>query len=69
MTRPGTDHLNETQLAQLDAAEAIFADPQIELDPETVAARLATGSVQLVDVRRDVRARGWSHRGGATHRD
>ena len=50
-TRPGTDHLNEKQLAQLDAAEAIFADSEIELDPETVAAQLAAGSVQLIDVR------------------
>lgn len=48
---PGTDHLTSEQLAQFQAAEAIFADAAIELPAVEVAARLADGTITLIDVR------------------
>ena len=49
--QPGTEHLDEAQLAQLARAEAIFADPEIERSPAEVQALLAAGTILLVDVR------------------
>lgn len=48
---PGTEHLSTDQRAQLDRAEAIFADPDIERSPQQVHDLLAAGEVLLVDVR------------------
>lgn len=36
--QPGTEHLTDDQRMQLAAAEALFADPQIEADPEEYGA-------------------------------
>lgn len=49
--QPGTEHLTDAQRVQLAAAEAIFADLDLERSPDEVAAMLASGEALLVDVR------------------
>lgn len=49
--QPGTEHLTDAQRVQLAAAEALFADPGLELPPREVARRLEAGEAVLVDVR------------------
>jgi rhodanese-related sulfurtransferase len=49
--QPGTESLTEPQREQLAAAEAIFADAELELSPVRVRDLLAAGDVVLVDVR------------------
>lgn len=51
IVQPGTEHLTDAQRDQLERAEAIFADPQLERAPEEVARMLASGEALLVDVR------------------
>lgn len=49
--QPGTEHLTDQQRDQLAAAEAIFADAELELAPTKVRDMLAAGDAVLVDVR------------------
>lgn len=49
--QPGTEHLTDEQRAQLDRANEIFADAEIERSPAQVQAMLEAGTVQLVDIR------------------
>jgi rhodanese-related sulfurtransferase len=51
VTQPGTEHLTDEQLAQLERANAIFADPELERSPAQVQAMLAAGTALLVDIR------------------
>lgn len=49
--QPGTHHLTDEQRAQLERAEEIFADHELERTPEQVQRMLANDIAVLVDVR------------------
>lgn len=51
--QPGTEHFTDEQRDQLAAAEALFADPQVEADPADVQTWLSSSVtvIQVIDVR------------------
>jgi rhodanese-related sulfurtransferase len=51
--QPGTEQFSDEQRSQLAAAEALFADPQIEAHPQAVLDALTSENApfQLIDVR------------------
>lgn len=49
--KPGTEHLTPQQIEQLEAAERLFANSDVEIDAATVEQQLADRAIQLIDVR------------------